>query len=221
MATALTRLREKAAETPKGDWVMGVLFDNTAIAERRMPTREELDSVSTEHPVWVIHASGHNGTANSFALQKQGVDRGTPEPPGGRFGRDPDSGALTGLIEGISAMVEMGDTDFLIDRNRFWQGFNACRDEYLAHGVTFAQNAWATRTMLDHFASLPAGHDPGIDILLLPMAALEPALLNGPGALIWPDTPYFTLGPRKLFTDGAFPTADRVSQRTLSPPVRS
>ena len=204
MATALDRLRARAAQTPPGEWVMGVLFDNTAVAERRMPTRAELDSVSTDHPVWVIHASGHNGTANSAALQQQGITRDTPDPVGGRFGRDPDTGALTGLIEGISAMGAMGDTEFLIDRTRFWQGFDACRDEYLAHGVTFAQNAWATREMLDHFASLPPGRDPGIDILLLPIGELEPALSEGPDALHWPETPYFTLGPRKLFTDGAF-----------------
>lgn len=204
MATALARLAAKAAETPPGEWVMGVLFDNTAVAERRMPTRAELDSVSNEHPVWVIHASGHNGTANSVALARQGLDRSTPDPAGGRLGRDPDTGALTGLIEGIAAMGEMGNTDFLIDRARFRQGFDACRDEYLSHGVTFAQNAWATREMLDHFNSLPDGHDPGIDIVLLPVAELEPSLSDGPDALGWRGAPYITLGPRKLFTDGAF-----------------
>lgn len=204
MDTVLERLAHKAAQTPCGEWVMGVLFDNTAIAERRMPTRAELDTVSSDHPIWVIHASGHNGVANSHALRSQDIDRHTPDPPGGRYGRDPESGALTGLIEGISAMGEMGDTNFLIDRGRFWQGFDACRDEYLSHGVTFAQNAWATRDMLEHFASLPSDHDPGIDILLLPIGELEPELSLGPEALNWRETPYFKLGPRKLFSDGAF-----------------
>ena len=204
MATALKRLKDKAAKTPTGGWVMGVLFDNSAIAEARMPTRAELDSVSTDHPVWVLHASGHNGVANSYTLRLQGIDRDTPDPVGGRFGRDPETGALTGLIEGISAMGAMGDTDFLIDRERFWQGFNACRDEYLAHGVTYAQNAWASRSMLAHFADLPPGKDPGIDIMLLPVGDLEPELSTGALPLNWPDTSFFTLGPRKLFTDGAF-----------------
>ena len=204
MAAALLRLAEKTSQTPKGDWVMGVLFDNTAIAERRMPTRTELDGVSTEHPIWVLHASGHNGVANSCALDHQGIDRDTSDPAGGRFGRDPDTGDLTGLIEGISAMGAMGDTNFLIDHTRFWQGFAACRDEYLSHGVTFAQNAWASLDMLENFASLPAGDDPGIDILLLPIGELEPELTRETQSFQWSDTRYFTLGPRKLFTDGAF-----------------
>ena len=204
MATALDRLRAKADETAAGEWVMGVLFDNTAIAEKRMPTREELDSVSTDHPIWVIHASGHNGAANSMALLRHGVNRDTPDPLGGRFGRDPETGTLTGLIEGISAMGEMGDTIFLIDHERFWQGFDATRDEYLSHGVTYAQNAWAARDMLALFNSLPVDVDPGIDLQILPVGELEPELSQGPDALEWSGNPHFTLGPRKLFTDGAF-----------------
>lgn len=204
MAEALDRLSAKAAQTPRGEWVMGVLFDNTAIAENRMPTLAELNSVSTDHPIWVIHASGHNGAANSRALETQGLTVDTPDPVGGRYGRDPQTGALTGLIEGISAMGDLGATDFLIDGARFWQGFDACRDDYLAQGVTFAQNAWASKRLLEHFAALPEGHDPGIDLVLLPEAALEPGLTQGKIDLDWPDTPYFTLGPRKLFTDGAF-----------------
>ncbi|WP_170505881.1 amidohydrolase [Ruegeria arenilitoris] len=204
MAQALDRLREKADATPEGEWVMGVSFDNTSILEHRMPTRAELDDISLRHPIWVIHASGHNGAANSVALERRGINRQTPDPEGGRFGRDPDTGALTGLIEGLSAMGEMGDTDFLINRERFWQGFDACRDEYLAHGVTYAQNAWTSQAMLDHFASLPADQDPGIDIELLPIARLEPELSTHWIGANWPGNPHFTLGPRKLFTDGAF-----------------
>ncbi|MCV0423924.1 MAG: amidohydrolase [Roseibium sp.] len=204
MNTALERLADRVAVTPKGEWVMGVLFDNTAIAENRMPTRAELDRVSTEHPIWVIHASGHNGVANTRVLDMLGITSETPDPAGGRFGRDPKSGELTGLIEGLSAMGNMGDTDFLIDRERFWLGFRACRDEYLSQGVTYAQNAWATREMLEHFNSLPDGEDPGIDVMLLPIGELEPGLSAGPEALEWQGNRYFSLGPRKLFTDGAF-----------------
>lgn len=204
MSIALARLATKAADTPKGAWVMGVLFDNTSIAEGRMPTRAELDSVSQDHPIWITHASGHNGVANSMALLRHGVDRDTPDPLGGRFGRDPVTGALTGLIEGISAMGAMGDTNFLIDHDRFWLGFDATRDEYLSQGVTYAQNAWATREMIAHFASFPIEEDPGIDIQILPVGELEPSLSRGPDAVNWPGNRHFTLGARKLFTDGAF-----------------
>jgi predicted amidohydrolase YtcJ len=139
-----------------------------------------------------------------MALKTQGRAADTPDPIGGRYARDPQTGELKGLIEGISAMGAMGATDFLTDHARFWQGFYACCDEYLAQGVTLAQNAWASTNLLEHFATLPKGHDPGMDLVLLPESELEPRLSWGMIDLNWPDTPYFTLGPRKLFTDGAF-----------------
>lgn len=204
IATALARLSQKAARTPAGEWVMGVLFDNSSIAEGRMPTRAELDGVSADHPIWVLHASGHNGVANSAALAKRGLDRNAHDPAGGRFGRDPETGELTGLIEGLSAMGPLGDTDFLIDRDRFWQGFDAARDEYLAQGVTLAQNAWANGDVLAHFASRAAEDDPGIDVVVLPIGELEPQLSTRPDGLGRFPNPHFTAGPRKLFADGAF-----------------
>ena len=202
--TALQRLRERAETTPNGEWIMGVSFDNTAIAEARVPTRAELDGVSYEHPIWVIHASGHNGVANSRALELQGISEATPDPLGGRFGRDPTTGTLTGLIEGISAMGSLGDTTFLIDETQFWQGFAAARDEYLSFGVTYGQNAWANAELLVRFASIPADQDPGFDLMILPIAKLEPDLSQGPDAMRDFANPHFTLGPRKLFADGAF-----------------
>ncbi|WP_299781128.1 amidohydrolase [uncultured Roseobacter sp.] len=204
METALRRLRDRAETTPKGEWIMGVAFDNTAIAEARMPTRMELDSASCDHPIWVIHASGHNGVANSMALERQGITAATPDPLGGRFDRDPETGALTGLIEGISAMGPLGDTTFLIDESQFWHGFAASRDEYLSHGVTYGQNAWANAELLCRFDGFPADKDPGFDLTILPIAELEPDLSQGPDAMADLENPHFTLGPRKLFSDGAF-----------------
>ena len=204
MNWVLKKLTERMERTREGEWVMGVGLDNTSIVEGRMPTRQELDSISIRHPIWVTHASGHNGVANSLALKLHGVDRNTPNPLGGRFGRDEGSGALNGMVEGISAMGSLGDTDFQIDRSRFWEGFKATRDEYLKFGVTYAQNAWANRKLLEHFASLPTNSDPGYDVMLLPVGELEPELMNGPNALNWTGNRHLTLGPRKLFTDGAF-----------------
>lgn len=204
MATALQRLSEKAHTTKKGEWIMGVLFDNLNISEGRMPTLKELDQVSTDHPIWVLHASGHNGVANSYVFDLMGITQDTPDPFGGRYNRDPETGEFTGVIEGLEAMQDMGQTNFLIDNDKFWQGFQTARNEYVSHGVTMAQNAWVSRSFLEYFATLPAENDPGIDLILLPVGEEEPAMTSGDSAVNWPDNPYFKIGPRKLFTDGAF-----------------
>ena len=204
IAQALERLRQKAKITPKGEWIMGVLFDNLTISEGRMPTRMELDEVSRDHPIWVLHASGHNGVANSYVLNQRNITSDSPDPFGGRYGRDSNTGELTGVIEGIGAMEELGATDFLINEERFWQGFRAACDEYISYGITMAQNAWVSRSFLKYFAALPDDQDPGIDVVLLPVGEEEPEMTVGDTAIPWPGNPHFSLGPRKLFTDGAF-----------------
>lgn len=65
-------------------------------AEARHPTRTDLDRVSTQHPVWVVHVSGHLAAANSKALDIAGVTKATAQPRGGRIRID----SLTGAPDG-------------------------------------------------------------------------------------------------------------------------
>ncbi len=203
LADVFRLVGEKVAQTPVGDWVMGAALDHTSLVEGRMPNRDELDRISTEHPIWVIHASGHCGSANSLALERQGITEDTQDILGGRFLRDA-KGRLNGQIEGISAMAEMGDTHFLINSERFREGFDTCRAEYLRHGVTLAQNAWAPTSLLEMFAEVAEQGDPGIDLVVLPIAEIEPEFSTTGLGAHWPDDTYIKLGPRKLFTDGSF-----------------
>lgn len=197
------QLKRKADETPPGEWVMGASYDDTSIEEGRMPTSDELDAVSDKHPIWVIHSSGHCGSANSMALTAQGIEEDTPDPLGGVYFRD-ENGRLNGQMNGLSAMGDMADTHFLINQNRFLLGFDAARKEYLSYGVTLAQNAWTALPLLEMFADIAAKGDPGIDLVLLPIAEIEPGFSkNGLGGH-WPDETYISLGPRKLLTDGSF-----------------
>lgn len=202
LAEAFRRLAAKAADTAAGAWVMGAALDESQLTERRLPTRDELDAVSTDHPIWVIHASGHCGVANSVALARQGITEDSTDPHGGRYLRD-GSGRLTGGIEGLSAMGEMGDTHFLLDEGAFAGCFAAARDEYLAQGVTLAQNSWTALPLLRLFRRIADQGDPGIDLILLPVAEDEPALCQSGIGRDWP-AGEIALGPRKLLTDGSF-----------------
>ena len=61
----VARMRQRAEETAPGEWVVGMGYDDTLLAERRHPTRTDLDRVSTEHPVAILHISGHLASVNS------------------------------------------------------------------------------------------------------------------------------------------------------------
>ena len=91
-------LREKADATPAGEWVKGFKYDDTKTPERRFLTKQDLDAVSVDHPVYVSHRAGHVYGINSKGLELAGVTRDTPDPPGGRYGRDPATGDLNGVI---------------------------------------------------------------------------------------------------------------------------
>lgn len=65
-------LRERAAKTPKGEWIQGYGYDDTALAERRHPLAADIDDVTPDHPVLLRHVSGHLCTCNSRALALAG-----------------------------------------------------------------------------------------------------------------------------------------------------
>jgi predicted amidohydrolase YtcJ len=69
-----------------GEWIFGQGYDDSLLAEHRHPTREELDQVSTENPIFVGHISGHLCVGNSAALKLAGIGPGTQAPAGGTIG---------------------------------------------------------------------------------------------------------------------------------------
>ncbi|GHT79874.1 lipoprotein [Spirochaetia bacterium] len=95
----ILRLVAKAAETtPEGEWVLGAGYDPTKLAEKRPPTRQELDQATSRHPVHIRAQSCHTGVVNSAGFAKAGIGRDTPNPKGGEFDRD-SNGDLTGLCK--------------------------------------------------------------------------------------------------------------------------
>ena len=95
MAELQASLRKKAAATQPGFWVSGHMFDDTKLD--RPLTRQDLDAVSTTHPIVVNHRGGHTSWYNTMALQLADITPSTPDPSNGRFFRDA-TGALTGRV---------------------------------------------------------------------------------------------------------------------------
>ncbi|MFM8827531.1 MAG: amidohydrolase family protein, partial [Actinomycetota bacterium] len=78
----LQKLRERRHIGP-GEFVIGYGYDPDLLAEKRPPTRRELDAAFPDNPVFIIHVSGHGAMLNSRALARFGVTAATPTPPGG------------------------------------------------------------------------------------------------------------------------------------------
>jgi hypothetical protein len=76
-------VKTRVAATPKGQWVLGVGWDEGKFADGRYPTAAELDAVSPDNPVWLRNTTGHYGVANGLALKMAGVTAATPTPSAG------------------------------------------------------------------------------------------------------------------------------------------
>ena len=87
IADIVEAVEEKAAETPKGEWVFGWGWDENLLAEKRAPNRHDLDPVSPDNPVYLGRVY-QMVAANSLALKIGGVTRDSPEPEYGKIFRD-------------------------------------------------------------------------------------------------------------------------------------
>jgi len=103
LEAVLALVAERARETRPGEWIVGLRWDQERWPERRFPRASDLDSVAPDHPVMLRAKNGHALVGNSLALRLTGVTAGTPDPPGGRIGRDVE-GCPDGMFFEDSAM---------------------------------------------------------------------------------------------------------------------
>ena len=143
IADVRERLRERAAETPDGEWIicsgynLGLVWED----EGRHVNRWDLDEAAPNNPVQVTSVGGHTGSIyNSAALELAGIDRDTPDPvPPAVIERD-DDGRPTGLVseEAELPLLEAIPDDDREDRRAHIE--RAC-EQLLAWGVTTAHDA--------------------------------------------------------------------------------
>lgn len=132
---ALARVAERAAATPKGEWITGYGWAQDAWIERRFPTAADLDTVAPDHPVFLRARSGHAGWVNSLALRLAGIDRDTPNPDGGELEHD-ERGEPTGILLEWSAMDLVADLIPAMTVERLAAQMQAAQTLALSLGMT-------------------------------------------------------------------------------------
>ena len=97
LAEMQDRIAARANATPAGDWLTGRGWDHTLWPGQKLPTRQDLDPVTGDHPALFTRVDGHISVANSAALKFAGITASTPDPTGGKIDRDPQ-GEPTGIL---------------------------------------------------------------------------------------------------------------------------
>ena len=87
-----------AKNLEKGQWVRGGQWPSHLLKSANPPTRDMLNQITTEHPVFLIDWAVHNAWLNTMALQALGISESVDDPQGGQFQRDPMTGELTGIL---------------------------------------------------------------------------------------------------------------------------
>ncbi len=124
----------KAAETPKDGWILGRGWDQEAFAEKRYPTRKDLDEVSGGRPVYLTRSCGHVSVASSKALHIAQVTRDSQDPPGGAIDKDPYGDPTGVLRENAQGLVRAHIPD--VDDNIMEDALKQGMEHILSRGIT-------------------------------------------------------------------------------------
>lgn len=134
-------LRERALQTPSGQWVLGFLYDDGKTP--RPINRDDLDAAVPDHPVLVQHRGGHTAFVNSMAFKLARITDQTPDPAGGRFEHDP-AGHLTGFVGDAAAQIFLRLISGKNTREDYRKGAAWISKLFVGKGVTSACDADAS-----------------------------------------------------------------------------
>ena len=123
--------------------IFGFGYDDSQIREGRHPTRDDLDQVSTEVPVLIIHTSSHLAAANSKALEVAGITAATPDPVGGVFRRRDGSREPNGVMEENALFVGAAPLLGRLDEAAWLSMIRAGAEYYASFGYTTCQEGRA------------------------------------------------------------------------------
>jgi predicted amidohydrolase YtcJ len=184
--------------------VIGFGYDDSQLAELRHPTREELDAVSADLPVLLIHQSGHLASLNGAALRKAGIGPDTPDPKGGVIRRKDGSREPAGTLEETAQLLALMKLMPALGEAQQFALLKAGQELYLRFGHTTAQDG---RTSPGDLKMLPRAAAAGV--LKLDVVAYPDLLMIGDGAVLKGPlhartyTNGFRIGGVKLSLDGS------------------
>jgi len=159
------QLRRVVAEEDPGEWIFGWRWDASKLAEQRDITAADLDDLSPDNPVWLVHTSSHYGVANSRALALAGIDAATPDVDGGVIGRDAD-GEPTGILADqamdlVNAVVPPTTTEDYIEAVTRFTG------DLSAEGITTIKDPEINQRHWDAYRAVEASGDLTVRVFTL------------------------------------------------------
>lgn len=153
VAEIVARVKAKVATVKAGEWVTGSGWDEGKLAERRYVTAADLDAVSPNNPVWLVHTTGHYGAANSMALKMAHLTAATSDPVAGTIDRDA-KGNPTGVLKEDAAMEFVTQLVPPITREQMRNGILHIQNVLHSEGMTAVKDPLIQQLHWDAYKSL-------------------------------------------------------------------
>ena len=195
--------KQRELKTPQGRFIFGYGYDPDLLAEKRHPTKADLDGAFPDNPVLLLHVSSHGAVLNSQALKKFGITAATKTPPGGVIARLPGSQEPSGLLM-ETAFIPIFTKLPIPPLDRLLELLNQGQSVYPAAGITTAQEG---ATSAGAYKLLRAAADRGlldIDVISYPLFQEFEAATGRKTPFTERDyTGRLRIGGVKLLTDGS------------------
>jgi predicted amidohydrolase YtcJ len=221
IADCRTRVKRAVAARKPGEWIVGRAWNEHLWKEQREPAARDLDDIARDHPVMLIRACGHTVWLNSLAMKLARIEKGTPNPPGARIERDPQTGDPTGLLREYRKIIEKEIPSSTLEERK--QAALRAQQEALRFGVTGVHSC-ETLQEWDALAALDAEGKLKVRVHhLLPPDQLVPG--RSRGIELGRGSERLWFGQVKLYADGSLgsstallhaPYTDNPSQRGLA-----
>lgn len=184
----------------KTGWILGFGYDDAELD--RYPTKDDLDKVSTEKPVLIVHTSGHLSVANSKALELSGINADSQNPAGGVIRRIEGSQEPNGVLEENAHFAVLFGLNKLIDQTLQDTMLEAAQKMYAKFGYTTAQEGRATTDGYDALKRASTKGELLIDVVAYADMVSSSDFMNSPyhGPTY---TNHFRIGGVKLNFDGS------------------
>jgi predicted amidohydrolase YtcJ len=197
------------AEAEPGQWILGRGWHQEKWSSTPepnvsgLPYHDELSAVSPENPVFLTHASGHASMVNALALEMAGIDRETPDPPGGQIVRDGHGRAIGVLLETaedlVGKLIDNGWDEATIRRMVELAG-----EESLANGITSFQDAGSSFQLVELLGRMAEAGELPVRLWIMLSEDNESLAAGLPGYEVYKKgDEHLTVGGIKRYADGA------------------
>lgn len=199
----IAAIAKAVAEAKPGEWIQGRGFNQAVWDPPVWPTKEELDAVSPNNPVYVGRYCGHAAWVNSKALEIAGVTKDTPDPPNGAFLRD-EKGEPTGILLEEGAMNAVRKHIPPFTEEQLTKGLILANNECLSVGLTGVHDAGASKENIELVKDLYEQGNLKIRIYQMvrgPSESVDYFLAHGPEIGLYGNR--YTIRSVKMSLDGA------------------